>query len=377
MMNCKRSVAPNSAAIIGGNDDLLLQILIFFPAKSLVRFKLVSKHWHSLISDSSFSELHTLRHRHGPKPQPSFLLRSTTSQFFHFDPTVKKLTTFRFKFPFVNILQSCNGLILLEGKNTQYGRKNYYIYNPATMQSRKLLIDDAEKKTFSGLCLVFNPSKSYHYQVICFRKDKNINWPELGEWFEVYDSETHTWIYGRKTTYTRPNTYCNGVYCNGDIFYIRLRPRPLCFVPNDDFYSVSKIPRIRSPGEKRTCVMESNGYLHYMVQSLHMDKKYICVYEMNEDYYSWFVKYRVDLNPVSATFGNNGKAITVLGIIRGEKEEDTTLLFHVPGKIMLYRFFNEIFEVLVDFTREIYYQGGILQFGSKDSYQFVETLVPV
>ncbi|KAG8372340.1 hypothetical protein BUALT_Bualt12G0055900 [Buddleja alternifolia] len=187
------------------------------------------------------------------------------------------------------------------------------------MQYRKLLIDDAEKKTSSGICLVFDPSKSSHYQVICFRQDKNVKWPELGE--------------------------------------------------------CSQNP---SPGVKMNYVMESNGYLHYIAQSLHSDKNYICVYEMNEDDFSWFIKYRVDLNPISATFAvNNWKAISVLGIIRGEKEENSLLLFHVPGKIMFYRFFDEIFDAFVDFTREMYYQKGILQFGAKHLYQFIETLVPV
>ncbi|PON92423.1 F-box domain containing protein [Trema orientale] len=49
--------APNaafSAESIAGNVDLLTQILIFLPIKSLLKFKSVSKHWLSLISDPNF-----------------------------------------------------------------------------------------------------------------------------------------------------------------------------------------------------------------------------------------------------------------------------------------------------------------------------------
>ncbi|KAG8372343.1 hypothetical protein BUALT_Bualt12G0056200 [Buddleja alternifolia] len=275
-------------------------------------------------------------------PHSSFLLRCTTSQFFRCDPTVKKLIPFRFKFPYVKILQCCNGLLLLEGRNAPYGRKDYYIYNPTTIQYRKLLIDDEKKKTFSGLCLVFDPSKSSDYQVICFREDLD----KYSNWFEVYDFETDTWKHGRNT-YCPPKDFCNGIYCNDAIYYIRTHSTSLCFDPN-------------------------------VTSTLLAGKNYICVYEKDGCDCCWFMNYRVDLNPISATFaGKSGKAIIVLGIIRGEEEEDSMLLFHVPGKIMIYWFSDEIFEVLVDFTREMYYREGELQFGSKDSFQFIETLVPV
>ncbi|XP_028101414.1 putative F-box/kelch-repeat protein At1g12870 [Camellia sinensis] len=43
------------------NVDLLSEILLRVPTKSLIRFKCVSKHWLSLISDSQFSSNHTRR----------------------------------------------------------------------------------------------------------------------------------------------------------------------------------------------------------------------------------------------------------------------------------------------------------------------------
>ncbi|KAG8372345.1 hypothetical protein BUALT_Bualt12G0056400 [Buddleja alternifolia] len=121
----------------------------------------------------------------------------------------------------------------------------------------------------------------------------------------------------------------------------------------------------RSPSLSSAAIINGNDDLLLVILQLLLTKSLIRFKSVSKQ---WHFKYLVDLNLVSAIFRNAGKAITVLGIIRGEKEENSILLFHVPRKTMLYRFFDEMFEVLVDFTREVYYQEGILQFGSKDSY---------
>lgn len=42
-------------------SDLLIEILSWLPAKSLVRFRRVSKYWKSLISNTTFAKLHLQR----------------------------------------------------------------------------------------------------------------------------------------------------------------------------------------------------------------------------------------------------------------------------------------------------------------------------
>ena len=51
-----------AAEVIAGNAELLTEILIRMPAKSLIRFKCVSKDWFSLISNSPFSCNHSNRY---------------------------------------------------------------------------------------------------------------------------------------------------------------------------------------------------------------------------------------------------------------------------------------------------------------------------
>ena len=51
----KSSSQNTTSEIIAHNDDLLIQILEKLPIKPLTKFKSVSKHWLSLISDPQFS----------------------------------------------------------------------------------------------------------------------------------------------------------------------------------------------------------------------------------------------------------------------------------------------------------------------------------
>ncbi|XP_021291716.1 putative F-box protein At5g42430 [Herrania umbratica] len=50
-----------SGSLLHIPDEIVYDILSFLPAKSLQRFKLVSKPWGSLISDPNFAELHLQR----------------------------------------------------------------------------------------------------------------------------------------------------------------------------------------------------------------------------------------------------------------------------------------------------------------------------
>ncbi|KAL0453398.1 UNVERIFIED_CONTAM: F-box protein [Sesamum latifolium] len=326
-MNYKRTSSPSSAAVVAGNHDVLMEIFLNLSAKSLIRFQTLNKHRNSETATPSFRHLHSLRHPHGTSgPQHAFLLRATTtSQLYTCHPTVKKLIPFRFRFPYVKILQSYNGLLLLECKNRPHGRKNYYVCNPTTMQSKNLFGSDEHRvRSFSGLFLAFDPSKSPHYKVICLTPT-GPGRHEHEHRVAIYDSETHTWKQCGKS-YINHGNLCNGIYWNNGIYFVRLKSSSFRFCPQD-----------------------------------HVQR--------------W-----LDKPPIPSAFaGKNGTdMISLLGMIRGDWEEDSLLLLHVPGKIMVYRFCDEVFEVLVDFKGEYYFQeGDQLQFGFKDAHQFVHTLTPV
>lgn len=56
----------------------------------------------------------------------------------------------------------------------------------------------------------------------------------------------------------------------------------------------------------------------------------------------------VNFDYITAPLGEILGNICLVGIITGENEEESSLVFHVPGKIMVYRFHDERFEELLD-----------------------------
>ncbi|KAK4385174.1 F-box protein [Sesamum angolense] len=105
-----------SAEVVGSVDDLLIQILLPLPVKSLMRFKLVSKDWRSLITSHRLSLLRNT----GPNPAVGLFFRGrkfTDFEYIHLgarNQTKGPFRELRFPddpFPFW-IQQSCNGLLL-------------------------------------------------------------------------------------------------------------------------------------------------------------------------------------------------------------------------------------------------------------------------
>jgi len=58
-------------------SDLIIEILSWLPAKSLVRFRRVSEFWKSLISNKRFAKLHLQR-----SPKPTHTLLTSSKQFY-------------------------------------------------------------------------------------------------------------------------------------------------------------------------------------------------------------------------------------------------------------------------------------------------------
>ncbi|KAL6135868.1 hypothetical protein ACLB2K_068093 [Fragaria x ananassa] len=79
----KRCNSSSLAETVGNTEELLTEILVRVPARPLVRFKCVSKHWLSLISDPRFCRLHTLQN---PNPPISAVFPDTSLKPFGFIP---------------------------------------------------------------------------------------------------------------------------------------------------------------------------------------------------------------------------------------------------------------------------------------------------
>ncbi|XP_050369139.1 F-box protein At5g07610-like [Argentina anserina] len=191
-----RSVA---AETLGNIEELLTEILVSLPVRSLLRFKCVSKHWLSLISNPEFYERHTLRN---PNPRVSAFFSSIThNKIFNSVPLIGK---HEIPIPFkalneqvpgsLDIIQSCNGLFLCEPRDRY--QKRIYVVNPTTRKFCALSLPKGHgKRSFVRYGLAFDPSKSPYYKVIGVgnytsivddRYDGNYQ-------IDIYSSRTRDW----------------------------------------------------------------------------------------------------------------------------------------------------------------------------------------
>ncbi|KAL3532761.1 hypothetical protein ACH5RR_006282 [Cinchona calisaya] len=415
------------AAIVAGTDDVLIEILLYLPTKFLIRFKSVSKGWNSLISSSHFSHLHTLRHRPTTTAASALCLRKSPSHFYLLSLFTKpsKIQTFKFNFPPENInrttvtaaaaaaatityktkiLQSCNGLLLLQVSYNSYNAlKDYYIYNPTTHQFRLLELNfpPSHDKSQSqpkvlGMSLAYNPSEnSLDYKVICVITSA---FSAYSYKIVVFDSKIQSWKHGYEgKDFVLPYDvkFCDGVYWDGKIHWIRPKGESYYFDINKD--CVLKCLRIplegRWWGDKVSDTYyfgNSNGHLHFVTMYLRQSSESeIRVFEMEEDCSRWLLRYRVDFNDILYEFPEVRRreidfrdgdtvdyAFCVLGLVRGENGE-ALLVFHVPGKIVAYKFKDRSFMELSDLKPLRFSRKGLLKFGCYDACEFIETLAPV
>ncbi|XP_052195274.1 F-box protein At5g07610-like isoform X2 [Diospyros lotus] len=357
------TAVSSSADTVASNDDLLAEILVRTPLKSLMRFKCVSKHWSSLIAARHFGLLHTLRR---PNSKPSgLLLRHKPSLYtaataadsdFELVPLNSGLsrappfTSFSFigddpSGSGAKILQSCNGLLLCGSFPYTIGtRRIYYIVNPTTKRYIELdpPLEDGGSTAFLGVNLAFDPSKSPHYKVVCVQ----ITLRSLYNYrIWIYSSKTRSWKISMES-FTAPfdMVFTEGVFWDGAIHWINPCGASLCFDADAEcFRKMPEIPLPQNALEKRRCRFfgESNGHLN-LIEFEGRQTREFHVLEMKSDYSQWFVKYSVNLERLVAEFpeiaqnylelgDSNNYDFTILGVHHGKNEDGSLLVLRIPG----------------------------------------------
>ncbi|XP_004297975.1 PREDICTED: F-box protein At5g07610-like [Fragaria vesca subsp. vesca] len=242
----KLRMSSSSAETVANIEELLKHILISVPALSLIRFKSVSKHWLSVISDPDFRRRHTLRN---PNPKISAFfspktkhdaINSVISLGSPAGNPFKDLTSSAFE---LRILQSCNGLFLcsveIAGEEETKYPHPVFVVNPTTNEFRALsapsLVKLRNVDMFVRYGLAFDPSKSPHYTVVCVNHDINRGKRHN---VEMYSSETGAWGRSfkarffpspldenlsmiRKAMHFDERSRKGAVYCNGAVHWIR------------------------------------------------------------------------------------------------------------------------------------------------------------
>ncbi|KAK4489395.1 hypothetical protein RD792_005204 [Penstemon davidsonii] len=151
-----------SAETVASIEDLLTEILLRLPVKSLLNFKSVSKQWHSVITNPNFCHLRSCW-----KTKPPAIGLFIHSGDFSFN---ESLTTFHF---------------LSRGP----GEWKYYVCIPTTKHTFR--IPQLDETIVKGMGLAFDPAKSPHYHVVCVHEcTKN---GDLLFRIHIYSSKTGSW----------------------------------------------------------------------------------------------------------------------------------------------------------------------------------------
>lgn len=165
-------------------DVVRESVLPYIPAKSLGKFKSVSKEWNRWIK-SPLLAYHQSKHF---KEVSGFFFQKeyTDPSFISLNPLAYGVPTPNLEFlpEKVDILGSCNGLLLCYGRDVD---ELYYVCNPANKEFTPLPKPSLYHGYGSGVVLAFEPNIDSEYQVICAV-------PLPGELrFEIYNSTTKLW----------------------------------------------------------------------------------------------------------------------------------------------------------------------------------------
>ncbi|OMO52202.1 hypothetical protein COLO4_37365 [Corchorus olitorius] len=361
----KKIRKPISPEAIANNYDLLTEILLRLPVKSLLRFKSVSKAWHSLISDPNFS------HRLFPDPHNiSGLIMHKNSQLINpeheFVPLGDKPIDAPFNcLTFINhplglkIIQSCHGLLLCSSFRDQDFKYDYYIYNPTTKQFIALPPPGNQDTIVTRVSLAFDPAKSPHYKVVCVRNpdpglvledqvdDHDPYSSYLYQQIEIYSSQTHSWRLSGNPFVAHVNIlFERGLFCNGFIHWINTMDKDshsLYFNVEEEEVRELPMPPIPVGWEERRCRYfgESRGHLH-LIESYGPRTTLLDIYEIESDYSGWSVRYRVDLDQVTIAFPEMIRdnydpsdvhyyMFSVLCVVREVNDEESYMVLHIPA----------------------------------------------
>ncbi|KAE8720193.1 F-box family protein [Hibiscus syriacus] len=312
----------SSADTIASNDDILALILHRLPLKSSSNSRQSPKDWLSLIAHPRF------RPKHDSTAVSGLFLRRVcdrTNPKYDMVNLGHRPSRAPFRsLTFVNdpsgikILQSCNGLLLC--CSCPANRLDATTYYKAHLQSYY---------------------KALH--VFCFTN----SYSDLPDhyWVKIYSPETGPWRPSGRPFVAPSNVqFKNGVLWNGAICWLSDCGDSPCFDLEEERMRDIPMPSVVDEDiMPRRYFGESGGHLHH-VKIYGSENLLFDVLKMERDYSGWFVKYRVDLNPVAAAFPEmvwgyadpidlQFYAFSILCVVREESDEGSFMVQHLPAKI--------------------------------------------
>ncbi|XP_059317551.1 F-box protein At5g07610-like isoform X2 [Lycium ferocissimum] len=394
----KKLAITAAVDVIAGNADLLYEILLCLPARSLIRFSIVCKLWRSIITSMQFrlSHCRTLAFSNALPPSGIYFYNCLTKpQKIESLPITDNVTSLppiqfldhmalnirdTYEITQAKVTQSCNGLLMcvFTARTDRITIKIGLVYNPANKEARLLPIPDKKYDEFVYYNLIPDPSEPPYYTALCVTR--------LGSWYSdidvsVYVPGSESWRSCCRSSVPSFMDFNGGVFWNGAIHWIG-EYSSVYF----DVYS-EKVAMIMPPKPQGYCSQkiryfgEWGGHLHLiLVQSLYPKK--FNVLELDKDTWKWSVKYRVHLarlisafpEMVRQTSSGTRYAFSILSVIRGENIEDSVLLLTIPGKVVAYNLVRKTTKVVRELPGEVV---DTLRFNHISAYQYTESLFPV
>ncbi|XP_077231504.1 F-box protein At5g07610-like [Tasmannia lanceolata] len=220
-INRSELIDTSSSSTFG--DDLVMEIFSRLPAKSLFRFKCVSKARCDLISNDFFQKSLLLNrsglfYRTSPiYPTAQYELREPvfaqiSDDKARYDSISDMSLSFLPFYPNFRIIDCCNGLILC------LCRETYYVCNPVTKEWVSL--PKLHKRAFCvDANLAYDPVVSPHYKVVCLREGRNqLNNNNIS--LEIFFSLSGKWVESKMLI--RNVTSRGAVFLNGILHMIPL-----------------------------------------------------------------------------------------------------------------------------------------------------------
>ncbi|XP_074376696.1 F-box protein At5g07610-like [Apium graveolens] len=281
----------------------------------------------------------------------------------------------------MKMVQSCNGLTLFQFNTSDVQIKLYCIHNLATNQMKMIPLPKLYEDDPIVTCnLAFDLLASPYYKIVCVKNGGKL----FGSRIIIYSSETGHWKDANILTNRMSVQFAKGIYCQGAIYSV-----------GNDFLScycfrfdveAEKLRRVSMPeGCLRGVVYfryfgEFNGRLH-LVCSRYLTEEVFCIYELDKDTESWFVKYRVHMDfltslfpeiVVKGVYNDFQYAFSILCVVSRENDEDSFLVMTIPGNVISYDFKRTGIEVLSELPslEKMKFQGS-------NAYPFVPTLYPL
>lgn len=300
-------------------DDLLTEIILRLPFKSVARSKCVSKNWCTTISDDYLRRrlpLHMSMVYFPDDPacqnKPRYACAADDSRLedcdLGFFPSQEGAV----------VCDACNGLLLCRSPGTP----EFYVVNPVTRRWVALPRPAREARLSM---LAFDPFNSPHYHVINFT-----GWRERGAVIEVFSSETWTWTV-RSPEFGVPAGSLSGSmhYHDGGVYI--LASDPDCVVRMDVAEFACSVTELPEPMDGDGRVAHSGGRLHYVGS----DGELLKVWALEEDSSStrqWRLKHAVKIDDFVKGGCRGGDEVRFLAL---HPEKDAVYMWS-PWKIVEY-----------------------------------------